>query len=89
MKKKYWIINYNKKNNQYWIESIMIDPNTDNYQENKDLYSETIIEAKQKLHEKIKEEIYQLDSKINKLESKKKKLNSQLLNPEIRDEKYI
>ena len=46
MKKTYWIINSNKKNNQYWIESIMIDPNTDNYQENKDLYSETIIEAK-------------------------------------------
>lgn len=89
MKKKYWIINSNKKNNQYWIESIMIDPNTDNYQENKDLYSETIIEAKQKLYKKIKEEIYQLDSKINKLEYKKKKLNSQLLNPEIRDEKYI
>ena len=89
MKKKYWIINSNKKNNQYWIEAIMIDPNTDNYQENKDLYSETIIEAKQKLHKKIKEEIYQLDSKINKLEYKKKKLNSQLLNSEIRDEKYI
>ena len=89
MKKKYWIINSNKKNNQYWIETVMIDPNTDNYQENKDLYSETIIEAKQKLHEKIKEEIYQLDSKINKLEYKKKKLNSQLLNPEIRDENYI
>ena len=89
MKKKYWIINSNKKNDQYWIESIMIDPNTDNYQENKDLYSETIIEAKQKLYKKIKEEIYQLDSKINKLEYKKKKLNSQLLNPEIRDEKYI
>ena len=89
MKKTYWIINSNKKNNQYWIESIMIDPNTDNYQENKDLYSETIIEVKQKLHKKIKEEIYQLDSKINKLEYKKKKLNSQLLNPEIRDEKYI
>ena len=89
MKKKYWIINSNKKNNQYWLETIMIDPNTDNYQENKDLYSETAIEAKQKLHKKIKEEIYQLDSKINKLEYKKKKLNSQLLNPEIRDEKYI
>jgi len=89
MKKTYWIINSNKKNNQYWIESIMIDPNTDNYQENKDLYSETIIEVKQKLHKKIKEEIYQLDSKINKLEYKKKKLNSQLLNSEIRDEKYI
>ena len=69
MKKKYWIINSNKKNNQYWIE--------------------TIIEAKQKLHKKIKKEIYQLDSKINKLEYKKNKLNSQLLNPEIRDEKYI
>ena len=65
----------------------MIDPNIDNYQENKDLYSETVIEAKQKLHKKIKKEIYLLDSKINKLE--KKKLNSQLLNPEIRDEKYI
>ena len=89
MKKKYWIINSNKKINQYWLETVMIDPNTDNYQENKDLYSETIIEAKQKLHKKIKEEIYQLDSKINKLEYKKKKLNSQLLNPEIRDEKYI
>ena len=70
MKKKYWIINSNKKSNQYWIESIMIDPNIDNYQENK-------------------KEIYQLDSKINKLEYKKKKLNSQLLNTEIRDEKYI
>ena len=66
----------------------MIDPNIDNYQENKDLYSETAIEAKQKLHKKIKKEIYLLDSKINKLEYKKK-LNSQLLNPEIRDEKYI
>ena len=32
----------------------MIDPNIDNYQENKDLYSETVIEAKQKLHKKIK-----------------------------------
>ena len=30
----------------------MIDPNIDNYQENKDLYSETVIEAK--LHKKIK-----------------------------------
>ena len=36
----------------------------------------------------MKEEIYQLDSKINKLEYKKKKLNSQLLNSEIRDEEY-
>lgn len=54
MKKKYWIINSNKKSNQYWIESIMIDPNIDNYQENKDLYSETAIEAKQKLYKKIK-----------------------------------
>ena len=32
----------------------MIDPNIDNYQENKDLYSETAIEAKQKLYKKIK-----------------------------------
>ena len=32
----------------------MIDPNIDNYQENKDLYSETVIEQKQKLHKKIK-----------------------------------
>ena len=32
----------------------MIDPNIDNYQENKDLYSETVIEPKQKLHKKIK-----------------------------------
>ena len=46
IKKKYRIINSNKKNNQYWIESIMIDPNIENYQENKDLYSETVIEAK-------------------------------------------
>ena len=30
----------------------MIDPNIDNYQENKDLYSETVIEAK--LNKKIK-----------------------------------
>lgn len=67
----------------------MIDPNTDNYQENKDLYSETIIKAKQKLHKIIKSEIYNIDIKINKLEYKKKKLNSQLLNPEIRDEEYI
>lgn len=32
----------------------MIDPNIENYQENKDLYSETVIEQKQKLHKKIK-----------------------------------
>ena len=48
-----------------------------------------LLKQKQKLHKKIKKEIYLLDSKINKLEYKKKKLNSQLLNPEIRDEKYI
>ena len=32
----------------------MIDSNIDNYQENKDLYLETVIEAKLKLHKKIK-----------------------------------
>ena len=54
MKKKYWIINSNKKNNQYWIESIMIDQIQIIIKKNKDLYSETAIEAKQKLHKKIK-----------------------------------
>ena len=54
MKKKYWIINSNKKNNQYWIESIMIDQIQIIIKKNKDLYSETAIEAKQKLYKKIK-----------------------------------
>lgn len=54
MKKKYWIINSNKKNNQYWIESIMIDQIQIIIKKNKDLYTETAIEAKQKLYKKIK-----------------------------------
>ena len=86
MKSKYWFVNSNSKNNQYWIESIMLDPDTNYFRDYKSSYSETIIEAKQKLNKKIKHEIDVIDSKINSLEYKKTKLKAQLLNPEIKDE---
>jgi hypothetical protein len=86
MKNKYWFVNSNTKKNQYWIESIMLDSDTDYFKEFKDAYSETIIEAKKKLRKKIMHEIDVIDSKISSLEYKKAKLNNQMLNPEIRDD---
>lgn len=85
MEKKYWRVNSNVKNNKYWIESVMLDPNTDYFREYKSAYSETIIEAKKKLHNKIMHEVGIIDSKIASLEYKRKKIMEQLLNPEIKD----
>ena len=86
MKKKYWLVNSNSKNNKYWIESVMLDPTSDYFRDYKSAYSETIIEAKTKLHNRVAKEIDKIESKIKLLEYKKKQLKEQLLNPEIRDE---
>ena len=86
MKKKYWLVNSNSKNNKYWIESVMLDSTSDYFREYKSAYSETIIEAKTKLHNRVAQEIDKIESKIKFLEYKKKQLKEQLLNPEIRDE---
>lgn len=82
-KKFYYIVgdNFNRKYNCYttfWIDSIILDTNSDYYNEYKSSYCDTIDEAKDKLNLRIKQTIKNIDDKINELENIKKQLNNSI-----------
>ena len=82
-KKFYYIVgdNFNKKYKCYttfWIDSILLDTNSDYYNEYKSAYCDNIDEEKDKLNLRIKHEIKNIDNKINELENIKKQLNNSI-----------
>lgn len=85
MKKKYWIVHSNIKENKFWIEGIMLDPNSEYFKDYGSSYSSTLEEAKERFKKRIMNEIDRIDQQINSLEGKERILYQQLENIEIKD----
>jgi len=85
MKKKYWIVHSNIKENKFWIESVMLDPNSEYFKDYGSLYSFTLEEAKERFKKRIINEIDRINQQINSLEDKECILYQQLKNIEIKD----